>query len=311
MKHYTMLANVMTAPDLLQRFKNITVWNRGGVRAPHKPLLLLWALGRAAQKKPRLTKFAVVEQPLRQLLMDFGPRRKSYHPEYPFWYLRSKNNSKIWEVERAGELPLKKNHREPQIEELREASGGFLSEVFLLLEHDSSLIGQLAFELVNANFPSSIHSEILEAVGLHPLEHRTKSVALNGDFASVVLQAYEYRCAVCGHQSLPTHEQVGLEATHIKWPQAGGPDSIANGLCLCVMHRKAFDRGVLGISELRSVLVCEQARRSKGLDSWLVTYADQPIQMPKRSDWQPNPDFLAWHTREVFQGFRKPPGKGN
>lgn len=32
--------------DLKNHFENITVWKKGGQRAPHKPLLALYALGR-------------------------------------------------------------------------------------------------------------------------------------------------------------------------------------------------------------------------------------------------------------------------
>lgn len=37
---------------------------------------------------------------------------------------------------------------------------------------------------------------------------------------------------------------VGLEAAHIKWKQFGGPCEIPNGLALCAIHHKAFDKGI-------------------------------------------------------------------
>lgn len=292
----------MTMQELLDRFKNVTVWNGSGARAPHEPLLLLWAIGRVAQKKPRLTAFAAVEAPLRQLLIDFGPRRTSYHPEYPFWYLQSKHNGKIWEIEHANQLPFKKNHREPQIDELRDACGGFLPEIHRLLDDNPTLIDQVVGQLLNAHFPISMHAEIRDAVGLGNADNRTRGVLPNPDFSSLVLQAYQYRCAVCGYEASPGNERTGLEAAHIKWQQAGGPNLITNAICLCAMHRKAFDRGVLGISNHGTVLVAEKARRSRGLDSWLMTYENQPLDRPQRPDWQPHSDFIDWHMHEVFQG---------
>ena len=44
--------------------------------------------------------------------------------------------------------------------------------------------------------------------------------------------AYGDRCAVCG-----------VEAAHVMWLQAGGPDDVRNGLVLCALHHAAFDRG--------------------------------------------------------------------
>ncbi len=161
----------MTAAELLERLKKVTVWKRGGIRAPHKPLLILLALGRAAERKPRLMRFSEVETPLRQLLMDFGPRRQSFHPEYPFWYLR---NNKIWEVQHAGEMTLKKNHREPRIEDIRKSSGGFLPEAYEVLENHPAVLQEAATEILKANFPDSLHDEILGAVGLSREEAGTK-----------------------------------------------------------------------------------------------------------------------------------------
>jgi putative restriction endonuclease len=36
----------MTRDDILARFAGLNVWSRGGQRAPHKPLLFLYPLGR-------------------------------------------------------------------------------------------------------------------------------------------------------------------------------------------------------------------------------------------------------------------------
>jgi putative restriction endonuclease len=36
----------MNPDEIRERFNSITVWKRGGERAPHKPLLALYAIGR-------------------------------------------------------------------------------------------------------------------------------------------------------------------------------------------------------------------------------------------------------------------------
>jgi putative restriction endonuclease len=75
----------MTAAELIERISKLIVLKRGGIMAPHKPLLLLLTLWRVAPQKTRLVSVSEIEKLLRQLLMDFGPRRQSYRPEYPFW----------------------------------------------------------------------------------------------------------------------------------------------------------------------------------------------------------------------------------
>jgi putative restriction endonuclease len=54
---------------------------------PHKPLLVLFALGRLQSGSPRLLPFDEGENPLTRLLEEFGPPRKSIHPELPFYHL--------------------------------------------------------------------------------------------------------------------------------------------------------------------------------------------------------------------------------
>ena len=52
---------------------------------------------------------------------------------------------------------------------------------------------------------------------------------------------------------------VALEAAHIKWRQAGGPDLEVNGLALCSLHHKLFDRGAFTLSNQLVILVSDDA----------------------------------------------------
>ena len=66
-------------------------------------------------------------------------------------------------------------------------------------------------------------------------------------FRARVLRAYEYRCCVCGFNLLIAGQHAGLEAAHIQWHTAGGPDVEPNGLSLCALHHKLFDLGAFTI----------------------------------------------------------------
>jgi putative restriction endonuclease len=90
--------------DVLDRVQTLNVWKRGGERAPHKPLLLLYALAQASHGE-RDIPYVQVDEVLRGLLMEFGPSRKQYHPELPFWHLQSDG---LWEVLDAETLPRRK-----------------------------------------------------------------------------------------------------------------------------------------------------------------------------------------------------------
>lgn len=102
-------------PAILARFNDIAVWKQGEQRAPHKPLLILYALGRWQRGFPEAP-FLEAEPALIELLQRFGPRRKSDHPEQPFWRLQ---NDGVWTVHAPAPLPLKTGDTIPRVAALR------------------------------------------------------------------------------------------------------------------------------------------------------------------------------------------------
>jgi len=150
------------------------------------------------------------------------------------------------------------------------------------------------------SFPGTLHEDILAQVGLDlkPAGLKVRSP----DFRSRVLSAYEYRCAVCNFNVRLGDTLVAVEAAHIKWHQAGGPDNIVNGIALCSMHHKLFDRGVFTLQENMTFQVAENAHGTHGMEEWLMRYHGQEIRKPQRPDYYPQAGFINWHVREVFRG---------
>ena len=94
----------MNKAEIRNRIDHLNVWKSGDIRAPHKPLLLLYALGRL-QNGQRLIPYAEADRDLKKLLIEFGPVRKSYHPEFPFWHLQSDG---LWELDQSHQLEKRK-----------------------------------------------------------------------------------------------------------------------------------------------------------------------------------------------------------
>ena len=86
----------------------------------------------------------------------------------------------------------------------------------------------------------------------------------NPQFRRRVLVAYEYRCAVCGFDVRLGSVSIALNAAHIRWFQAGGPDEESNGLALCVLHHKTFDLGAFTVRPDGVLLVSDQAHGTEG-----------------------------------------------
>ncbi len=242
--------------SLRDRLEKFGVWKRNGERAPHKPLLILLALG-ALQRGISQLRFQDYELRLRALLREFGPSRRSYHPEYPFWRLQQDG---LWSVVSDSPMKSRQSNSDPTLEELRRknATGAFVPALSQQLERDRNLIAEMALHVLACHFPSSIHEDILDAVGLSLEPADASAPPRDSSFRMRVLRAYEYRCAVCGLDLRIRNHTIGLDAAHIRWHQAHGPDVVSNGIALCSLHHKLFDLGAFTLSDEGQLLVSEE-----------------------------------------------------
>jgi putative restriction endonuclease len=291
----------MTADEIRERFSAITVWKRGGERAPHKPLLALYAIGRLLRGEPQMVEYARVDRDLSKLLTEFGPRRQSVHPEYPFWRLQ---NDGLWELSRIEGLTARRGNTDAKKSELLEnnVEGGFRPEVYQELLSNKRLVRLIVQDLLDANFPETLHQNILEAVGIDFSADTLAVITRSPEFRDRVLRAYEYSCAVCGFDLRLGNVLVAVEAAHIKWHQAGGPDEESNGLALCTLHHKLFDRGVFTLSDKMNVIISESAHGTRGFQEWVIGFHGKPIRRAQRPTYYPDKIAVEWHVKEVFQG---------
>ena len=262
--------------------------------------MILLALG-AFQKGERQLKFVNYEQKLEELLREFGPSRSSYHPEYPFWRLQRDG---IWVVAADAPMGNRISNSDPTVRQLRakNAVGRFPDTLLAAMSEDPGLPTEIAAKVLGDHFPSSIHQDILDAVGLSlDQEVRLKRVR-NPEFRVKVLRAYEYRCSICGLDLRINNRTVALEAAHIRWHIAGGPDIETNGLALCSLHHKLFDLGAFTISARGEVLVSTQVHGSRMFEEVLLAHHGLPCVRPVNAAHGPNSVFLDWHAAEVFKG---------
>lgn len=283
----------MTPDDLRRVFSELKTWKRRGERAPHKPLLLLYALGRVARKEPRLNSYEDTKEKLKQLLIEFGPPRV---PKATYPFIRLQNDG-IWEIKGRKSLDPRVDWGDKILLE-NNTMGGFTQEVYEKLSKDGQLIRELANIILEQNFPDSIHKDILDLVGLDIEISKPR----DSEFREKILRAYEYSCAVCGFNVRLGHTLVAVEAAHIKWHQAGGPDIEKNGIALCTMHHKLYDRGVFTINKHLEFCVSEMAHGSQGFQEWLMKFHGKKVRKPQKVQYKPADEYINWHVREVFKG---------
>jgi len=146
--------------DWLERAAKLRQWSRSGTRAPHKPLLLLYALGRFQRDAGGELRYSAVEADLQRLLAEYGPPRRTT-PAYLFHHLVSDG---VWEV-RTDRGPGSPGSG---VRELRAtgAAGRLAPELRAALRREPSLLGRIAQVLLDLHFAPSLHGELCEAVGL-------------------------------------------------------------------------------------------------------------------------------------------------
>lgn len=117
-------------------------------------------------------------------------------------------------------------------------------------------------------------------------------------FRRSVLSAYNSRCCITG-LSIPEL----LVASHIvPWSvDTKNRMNPKNGLCLSMLHDKAFDLGVITISEDMSVIISKKyvATRNDFFRQTLLAYDDMPIRLPEK--FRPDPNFLSFHRLNIFK----------
>jgi len=98
------------------------------------------------------------------------------------------------------------------------------------------------------------------------------------------------------------HSGKRLEAAHIKWFQARGPDVVQNGLALCSLHHKIFDPGAFTVlPENHQIVFSRHLMGGDDTKAELLAHHGAGLIQPQGRECLPQPEFLAWHRAEVFK----------
>jgi predicted restriction endonuclease len=166
---------------------------------------------------------------------------------------------------------------------------------------------ELAFESqqVLLQLSSEARDGIVEPKSLFPtsLTESTRLIRtrlVQSFFRDAVLSSYEFKCAFC---SLDLPEL--LNASHIiPWSQnVERRADPRNGLSLCAIHDRAFDRGLLSVGESFEILLATRARlHSSESRLYLVALLEiesKVLSWPKR--FAPDSEALAYHREHIFE----------
>jgi putative restriction endonuclease len=156
----------------------------------------------------------------------------------------------------------------------------------VLLEITSETMTQIAYE---EELPLSVDTTRKTEV-----EVRRKQYI----FRRMVLSSYAGVCCISG-----LSEPRLLVASHIvPWNKSNENRlNPRNGLCLSVLHDKAYDRGLLTVLPDYTIVISKEIRRlqdDKFIQETLVSCHGSKIALPEK--FHPAPELLEWHNQNVF-----------
>lgn len=315
-----MSAPTMSRDLLIEAIVGLRRASIRGHRAPYKPLVLLWALGRLwTQPSPdRLVLFDETREAVRPLFEQFG--RLGDHLVNvinPLWRLQTDGDGFLWECSLKQEV-LVGPDGVPSAKALIDAGArfGLTAEVHELLLRDVPLRLQAGQLLASQVCPLTLWDDLFGATGvpydgsavpvivsISPTRTRemTARVTRSPRFRVEVLDAYQHRCAVCGSSPQVLGKRFGVEAAHIQWVTEDGPDEVPNGLALCVMHHRGLDRGAFTLTDQLVVEVSRHLNRDDGASiDHFWRFEGHPIAAPVHPDTRPRSQYIDWHRSEVF-----------
>ncbi len=274
-----------------------------GSVAPYKPLLILWLIGNYLSTGQSQIPFKDVEGPLEHLMSNFRLGATDPRAALPFvhlasepllWRVFSKTGENIYEMDR-NTRRRKKYLRDEAAGELNQI---FVQEVICNNEVLKSVITAILYE----DFPETAHLDILEAVGLaSSIQIQMKK--RDPKFASLVKRAYEESCAFCGYSGRIDGKLVGVDAAHVKMHSKGGSDKISNGMALCVLHHKLFDRGVMSIDENYRILISQDFILNQVENvPFVMGLNGNEMRRPQSGYSLPDKENIEWHRSKLFRG---------
>ena len=119
-------------------------------------------------------------------------------------------------------------------------------------------------------------------------------------FRQIVLANYNRKCAISGIDILDL-----LVASHIiPWSQNEeerlNPE---NGICLSALYDRAYDKGLIGITEKYKIVLCSEVKNKENMKFYPCTFGNLnmiTLQLPQK--YLPKKEFLRFHMDTIFRG---------
>ncbi len=195
-------------------------------------------------------------------------------------------------------------HQHRNVVGLRHAGRGDreIFEEFSTNWEELALESEAALKRMSEYSPEPASDEAVFVAPQGPTERQqlTRVRTVQRFFRDTVLASYDGTCAMCGICIIEL-----LTASHIiPWgTNVGRRVDPTNGIALCSLHDRAFDRGLVTISADFRIVIGKTLRVANPPEVHRVALTAMdgaPIRLPSR--FRPDPDALRYHREYVFAG---------
>lgn len=315
----------MPNPDPLatyaRRFTRLKAARRDGEAAPYKPALLLAVI--AGIEEGWLTNNRITFSP--ELIATFRAACDALNASaffranqlgLPFYHL-SKEVAPFWFLRTHRGLPVAESssHSLISFKNLRETvEYAYLAPDLWALLLEAPAREVLRQTLLDHYFPATRHRyrptagldelarirrQMLEEPAAVYADHARATAAddedvavRSGVFKRVVLEAYQYTCAISGLQLTSTAAASSplLDACHIVPWAASYDDTLPNGFALCPNLHRAFDRHLFWIDDEYRVRCADSFQEAGNLTYGIRQFEGKPLRLPRQRAHWPHPE---------------------
>lgn len=294
--------------------------------APHKPILLL-ALIESFEKGEIKDNWIELTDDLFQHFHDIWRLlvKTQHTPNFslPFYHLKNEKGT-FWKLITfpGKEIPTTKSKSIKSFKALNETVlAAQLSDEMFVAFSDPVIREELKIALLEKYFgikelllmkETSMYSNIVKTQILYdPDQNYTRNVKRQIEeqsieareefmvlrsfvFRKAILEIYNNQCAVSGLKVADVKNRSLVDACHIMPFAESYNDSIRNGLALSPTFHRAFDRGIIAISDNYKVLV-HPSLRDFNPEAGIRQYENQDLYLPKEGRFHPSINSLREH----------------
>ncbi|MDJ1471882.1 HNH endonuclease [Cytophagaceae bacterium NT2B1] len=132
-------------------------------------------------------------------------------------------------------------------------------------------------------------------------EEYQEEIFLRGTiFKREIPRLYDFTCCISGLRIDSTLTLSLIDACHIVPFSKSHNDTVTNGIALCPNLHRAFDRGLISLTDQYEVLVSDRFTESSSPYA-IRPFVGKRILLPSEEKYLPASENLAWHRENVFQ----------